>query len=808
MDDFKNNLPESDHADFAPPQNDPAPPTSTPASDTAAPTANPFQQPAPAPADAAPIPPQPETPPSFSQTPPPFQQPDNPLNGQIIGAKSKKSIKGWKIAVIAVISAVVVLGAGTGIAYAASDTVKNFAKMNLGSEEDYYQWVIEKNTKDWGRSVSSHYDNTLSHAKEEPQSNLSMNITLSEEGQKKLQEELNSDVDTDETITLTSAEIAFSGKTEADKMGGTVTITLNGENVLEGNAVVDTNNIYLQIPSLSDQYLSMTWQDVETLTEEEADFSDELNASIDSATQNPSSLFLTPDVLEDRISPSDLNGMFQRYGEIVADSHATIALLKNQELSIADTTFSYTALEATYQGDELKEIVKELLEEVKEDSAISHYFAASDLMTEDEFQTNLQDALDNWNDTTVTESATVTLYVDPTGTIRGCRIADPDDADTSLLECYVGKDDKQVGIYFALDSLNVSGVLYEGSKDTYSGTITAAMDDNSLLLDLEDFKIVNDERGYCSGTMTLSTPDEPNLFTLSLDSDGKSQTFAVDWAVDGSNYATISCTLSTGKGDDLELNIPSESLDISDDATKDAYFGDGTQTKDCLKKIATALGIQDADNFADSLYNEINGGDDLNTQSSDSDISTLPADGDRPVEDGVETELPTEDTTDTNNSTSENEQRIDADLSIAAITYNGGKLFRFYENNMDLISLVDCTVDPTIEAENYNWYSNADSTLTIGLENKSTMPTNAQDCSIFELEVYEGTPSDIRIGIVGIGSTVADLEAQFNIDIVPEAETANPYIVSIYDSVTSGQKAYSFYLENGRVTAFDLVDYS
>ena len=484
----------------------------------------------------------------------------------------------------------------------------------------------------------------------------------------------------------------------------------------------------------------------------------------------------------------------------------TIALLKNQELNIADTTFSYTALEATYQGDELKTVVKELLEEVKEDRTISHYFAASDLMTEDEFQSNLQEALDNWNDTTVTESATVTLYVDPTGTIRGCRIADPDDADASLLECYAGKDGKQVGVYFDVSGLNVSGVLSEGSKDTYSGTITAALENHSILLDLEDFKIVDDKRGYCSGSLTASTEDEPNLFTLSLDSDGKSQTFSVDWAVGGTNYATISCTISTENGDDLALNIPSDSLDLSDDATKDAYFGDGTQTKDCLKKIATALGIQDADNFADSIYDEINGGDDLNTQSSDSDITTLPADSDRPVEDGVETEVPT-DTTDTTDS-SDNEQRIDADLSIAAITYNGGKLFRFYENNMDLIQLVDCTVSPTIESQNYNWYSNSDDTLTLGLENTSTSPTDAQACNIFEVEVYEGSPSDIRVGVVGIGSSVADLEAQFNIDIVPEAETASIYVVSIYDTVSNGQKAYSFYIENGKITAFDLVDYS
>lgn len=99
MDDFKNNLPESDHAGFAPPQND-ATPTSTSANDTAAASAaNPFQQPAPS-ADATTTPPQPETPPSFSQTPPPFQQPDFSLNGQIVGAKSKKKMKGWKKALI------------------------------------------------------------------------------------------------------------------------------------------------------------------------------------------------------------------------------------------------------------------------------------------------------------------------------------------------------------------------------------------------------------------------------------------------------------------------------------------------------------------------------------------------------------------------------------------------------------------------------------------------------------------------------------------------------------------------------------
>ena len=117
-------------------------------------------------------------------------------------------------------------------------------------------------------------------------------------------------------------------------------------------------------------------------------------------------------------------------------------------------------------------------------------------------------------------------------------------------------------------------------------------------------------------------------------------------------------------------------------------------------------------------------------------------------------------------------------------------------------------MNPTIDAEDYNWYYNADDTVEIGLENTTTQTANAADCSIFEILIEQGAPTDIKIGIVGIGSTVADLEKQFGIDIADGAETQPIYIVSIYDTATNGQIAYSFYLENGTITALDLVSYA
>lgn len=783
MDDFTNDTTSQDQTGFALPQ--PDTPTQN---DTAAPQQpeanNPFQQTPPVP-ESNPIPPQPETTNSFQQ--PNFSNFDM-QNGQITGAQPKKKMKGWKVAVISVVSAVVVLGAASGIAYAASDTVKNFVKMNMGSEDNYYEWVIEKNSKDWGRSASENYEKRIALFKKEPQSDISMNITLTQEAQDLLVQELFPN--STETIQLSSAAISCSGKVESEKLGGKLTITLNDTQVLEGNAVMDANNLYVQIPTLSDQYLSMSLEDA--VSEAKSELSSDTPFDV-------SSFFVTPDVLEERLSPSDLNGLFQRYGEVLADSDANIAILKEQELSIEDTNFSYTALEATYAGDHLQDLAEELLEELQEDQTITHYLTASGLMTKDDYKHALQSALDDIrsNPASQEDGITVTFYVDPTGTIRGCSMADSNDLEDKVLDCYVGKDNDQIGIYFNMDEeLVVSGTLTEGSKEVYSGTITATADEEEIKLDLADFKVVGEEHGYCTGNITVSIPDQTDAFTIQLDSDGSSQTISADIAVEGANYATIACTIGSSSGDDMTLTIPESALDMTSDSDMETYVGDGTQVETFLKNVGTALGISDVDRFVDEITGSPYVEDDMDLIEPD---DSIVPDDTEPLPDTETEPVPTE-----NNS----EQEFEADLSAAAITYNGGKLFRFYDNNKDLIGLVDTSMNPTIDAEDYNWYYNADDTVEIGLENTTTQTANAADCSIFEILIEQGAPTDIKIGIVGIGSTVADLEKQFGIDIADGAETQPIYVVSIYDTATNGQIAYSFYLENGTITALDLVSYA
>lgn len=231
------------------------------------------------------------------------------------------------------------------------------------------------------------------------------------------------------------------------------------------------------------------------------------------------------------------------------------------------------------------------------------------------------------------------------------------------------------------------------------------------------------------------------------------------------------------RADDMALTIPESALDMTNDSDMETYVGDGTQIESFLKNVGTALGISDVDRFVE----EITGS--ANVVEEEMDLVEQP-DETAPLPDDTETDPVTDDTM--------GQEQFDADLSAASITYNGGKLFRFYDNNKDLIGLVDSTMNPTIEAEDYNWYYNADATIGIGLENKTTQTANAADCSIFEIQIYQGAPTDVKIGIVGIGSSLADLEKQFGIEIADGAETSPTYIVSIYD--TTNQWTDSLFL--------------
>ena len=157
-------------------------------------------------------------------------------------------------------------------------------------------------------------------------------------------------------------------------------------------------------------------------------------------------------------------------------------------------------------------------------------------------------------------------------------MADADNPDDKVLDCYVGKEGDQIGIYCNMDDeLVVNGTLVEGSKDTYSGTVTATADGEEIKLDFTDFKVVEEEHGYCSGSIAVTIPDVADTFTIHLDSNGNSQTISADIAVEGTNYATVSCTIGTSEGDDMALTIPESALDMTNDSDMETYVGDGTQ---------------------------------------------------------------------------------------------------------------------------------------------------------------------------------------------------------------------------------------
>lgn len=717
-----------------------------------------------------------------------FQNATPDLDSQMIGAAEKQKPKGWKVAVIAVVSAVVVLGAGSGIAYAVSDTVKNFVKMNLGSEENYYEWVVNKNAKDWGRSVSTCYENRLGVT----EGTVTLNVTLSDEAQQLLEEELFADAS--EEMNLSSAELTCAVKTEGDLTGGNVVLTLNDTEVLKGNAIMDGTMMYIQMPTLSDEYLAISLEDMLEDAENNVLWSTTEEVSVGS------NLFLSTEEQAELLSPSDLNALFQQYGAVIADSNPEVTVTKDSEISIAETTFSYTAVSATYTGDTLQTVAVDLLETLQKDEILSGYLTASGLLTEDDYQDALQSALDEVQDGTVEEGVgcVLTLYVDPTGTIRGCKLTDTTEEDAVLIECYVGKEEDQVGIYCNLynEEFTLSGTLTETSKEVYRGDILLTSESETVAtVTLEDFSIVDDTYGYCNGNVTISIPDLTDAFTLQLQSDGSTQTIAADIAVDGENYGTISCTISTECEQPISLNVPDSALDINDEDDMTTY-AENADLDTFLKTIGTALNINDVD----SWYEMITGEDYANTDDIDEDWDTDEEDNDSEDEDEDEED-----------DYSDYSGEIEADLSAIRVTCDG-KTFELFQSNKDLTALVDTSELSTIAADDFDWFydDEDDPTIGLGIENTTDADIAVEEGDIFDIQIYsDSAPVKLEVNGLSIGSSVAEFEALFQTTLPENAYNDIGYVMTVYDnSTTDSGLFFSCYFENGVISAMDIADYS
>ncbi|MBQ7027887.1 MAG: hypothetical protein IJN14_05750 [Ruminococcus sp.] len=548
-----------------------------------------------------------------------------------------KKKRGKKIAIISGIS-VAALAGGGAIAYNVSPLVKNQVKLHTSSAKNYYAWVNEENAGDLAKSIADSYSEALDKYEKGTTEKFAVEYKVSDGAKEAfLTEVLGSDYkdevdeDTQQLLDIVNnieqLKIGIDGSTKKNLMALNLYGELNNEELVSLDFAGDFDQmaLFARIPQLSEQYIGFSFKE---LLEEEIDDQTTLETIMD-VLNDPASY----------LSPAELEKEINRYVSVWNKSVSKVKVEKKEEVGIGGIDVNYTV--ATVKIDEKtgEKIGENFLEALKDDEIIKEIIVEKlALMDEEEYEKSFED--DEEEDIDIDEDEDFDLdeededdkdekeqivsfstYIDAKGVIRGFSLSDNSDEKNDI-RFIIGKDGKDVrGEFVAITDGNeqFSAILTaDESKGSYDGSIDITVhdydydfnDDDELVVsddettnisvEFEDFKIVDEEKCYVEGDITLIIPDTDPI-ELNLESDGKSQTINYNIVIDDTDFGTISLITSTKDG--FEADVPSmdDAFEIDENFENDDIFSYVSEEElvDFVKELLKKIG------FSDELAEEI-----------------------------------------------------------------------------------------------------------------------------------------------------------------------------------------------------------
>lgn len=548
-----------------------------------------------------------------------------------------KKKRGKKIAIISGIS-VAALAGGGAIAYNVSPLVKNQVKLHTSSAKNYYAWVNEENAGDLAKSIADSYSEALDKYEKGTTEKFAVEYKVSDGAKEAfLTEVLGSDYkdevdeDTQQLLDIVNnieqLKIGIDGSTKKNLMTLNLYGELNNEELVSLDFAGDFDQmaLFARIPQLSEQYLGFSFG--ELLEKEEID--EEAFDIIKDVMDDPASY----------LSPSELEKEINRYVSVWNKSVSKVKVEKKEEIGIGDIDVKYTVATVKIDEKTAEKIGENFLEALKDDEIIKEIIVEKlALMDEEEYEKSFED--DEEEDIDIDEDEDFDLdeededdkdekeqivsfstYIDAKGVIRGFSLSDNSDEKNDI-RFIIGKDGKDVrGEFVAITDGNeqFSAILTaDESKGSYDGSIDITVhdydydfnDDDELVVsddettnisvEFEDFKIVDEEKCYVEGDITLVIPDTDPI-KLNLESDGKSQTINYNIVIDDTDFGTISLITSTEDG--FEADVPSmdDAFEIDENFENDDIFSYVSEEElvDFVKELLKKIG------FSDELAEEV-----------------------------------------------------------------------------------------------------------------------------------------------------------------------------------------------------------
>lgn len=419
---------------------------------------------------------------------------------------------GKKKVVLGCLAGVVVAGVAVGAAGVANASkISAFYLKNFGSPVKYYRYVESEEVKRLAGSYGTLYG-TYGDALEKNYTDASydMSAEVSEAGKKHLEETMGipaagwdwvDSISASGTVHATESALSYDGD-----------IKLNDTLLSNVNYVwdVDAVQMVVKLPELSDKYLGID-KTVSGMSEMNKNMADTLKQIVEKQNDLP--------------DKEKVKNVLERYGKIFLESTDDVDREKGVTVEAGDFSVKATKLTATWEGDNLASLSKELMTTMKDDKELEDIINSLNTMVDTEetlsyerFHDSIERELDHFDEKDYEDDSLVmSIYVDGDNRVVG-RDVEVNEKEMISYKKPCKKD--EFGLEMLVrDEMEKEKLTLSGTGKMTKGVLTGAfdlsIDDGGVIhLDVDKFELT-DKKDAGSMDITISCPEQDDVSSIS-----------------------------------------------------------------------------------------------------------------------------------------------------------------------------------------------------------------------------------------------------------------------------------------------------
>ncbi|GHU53278.1 hypothetical protein FACS1894132_05000 [Clostridia bacterium] len=549
--------------------------------------------------------------------------------------------KGLKKVPLIIAAALAVVIAGSALSYAFVPSVKNFVRMNTMSPEKYFATVQKENFEKVAKTYGEQYGSLLD------QISGTQNLKLSLSG------EVPADAASVMGISDTFPDgIKASADIElvAEKQFASLILSavLNETDFGTVNAVLNNDAIYGQYSRISDSWIGVKFDELTggntgsvlssylgLASYYFGDVENELGIDADNI-KNSATADITEKLkdfdLAKYLSPSDVTDLLNRYNAIFVDGFSDVSLEKSKTVDVAGVKQKFAITSATMSSDELKDVLINALEELKNEKFVFEILKDLGIPELDQhtYKAAIELAIkyvdDEWDNLDLNFDITLDSYINSKGEIYGTEITLDGDIDgdngSVTLSMLQALDGKKLGVEGSISAkskddfdgtyypLTYKGTLDWTSDEKATGTIKVTINTDSdaehseqftFPVKLKDFGYI-EKRGqqYPVGTLSITVSDD-------ITSIGDVE-LIVDYSYDGGPVVEATVNVDNKKYFSLKYGVKydgAKKLDIPENFIDFANIGSYVDNINTDELTSLTDSLEDLfDSFGSSYDNE------------------------------------------------------------------------------------------------------------------------------------------------------------------------------------------------------------